>query len=41
MENLFYISDMERLKTRTARLRQLEETLLLKSRGMRAADLAR
>jgi len=31
---------MERLKTRTARLRQLEETLLLRSRGMRAADLA-
>ena len=35
------IGDMERLKTRTARLRQLEETLLLKPGGMRAADLAR
>src|SRR5574342_1198945 len=32
---------MERLKTRTARLRQLEETLLLKPGGMRAADLSR
>jgi predicted DNA-binding transcriptional regulator YafY len=32
---------MERLKTRTARLRQLEEILLLKSGGMRAADLSR
>lgn len=32
---------MERLKTRTARLRQLEEALLLKSGGMRAADLSR
>lgn len=32
---------MERLKTRTARLRQLEETLLLKSGGMRAVDLSR
>jgi len=32
---------MERLKTRTARLRQLEETLLLKPRGVRAADLSR
>ena len=32
---------MERLKTRTARLRQLEETLLLKSGGMRAAELSR
>jgi len=32
---------MERLKTRTARLRQLEEILLLKPRGMRAADLSR
>jgi len=31
---------MERLKTRTARLRQLEETLLLKPRGVRAADLS-
>lgn len=31
---------MERLKTRTARLRQLEETLLLKSGGMRAAELS-
>jgi proteasome accessory factor B len=31
---------MERLKTRTARLRQLEELLLLKPRGMRAADLS-
>ena len=41
MENLFYFSDMERLKTRTARLRQLEEILLLKSRGMCAADLSR
>lgn len=41
MENLFYLCDMERLKTRTARLRQLEETLLLKPGGMRAADLSR
>ena len=41
MENLFYFSDMERLKTRTARLRQLEEILLLKSRGISAADLSR
>jgi predicted DNA-binding transcriptional regulator YafY len=32
---------MERLKTRSARLRQLEETLLLKSGGMRAAELSR
>jgi len=32
---------MERLKTRTARLRQLEETLLLKPGGMRAVDLSR
>ncbi len=32
---------MERLKTRTARLRQLEETLLLKPRGVRAAELSR
>jgi proteasome accessory factor B len=32
---------MERLKTRTARLRQLEETLLLKPGGMRASDLSR
>jgi proteasome accessory factor B len=32
---------MERLKTRTARLRQLEEALLLKPGGMRAADLSR
>lgn len=32
---------MERLKTRTARLRQLEEILLLKPGGMRAADLSR
>ena len=32
---------MERLRTRTARLRQLEETLLLKPGGMRAADLSR
>ena len=32
---------MERLKTRTARLRQLEETLLLKPGGLRAADLSR
>jgi predicted DNA-binding transcriptional regulator YafY len=32
---------MERLKTRTARLRQLEEILLLKPGGMRAVDLAR
>ena len=31
---------MNRLKTRTARLRQLEETLLLKPGGMRAADLS-
>jgi len=31
---------MERLKTRTARLRQLEETLLLKPRGVRATDLS-
>src|SRR6185295_11768390 len=34
-------SDMERLKTRTARLRQLEETLLLEPRGIRAAELSR
>lgn len=40
MESLFYFSDMERLKTRTARLRLLEETLLLKPGGMRATDLA-
>jgi predicted DNA-binding transcriptional regulator YafY len=32
---------MERLKTRTARLRQLEETLLLKPGGLRASDLSR
>lgn len=32
---------MERIKTRTARLRQLEEILLLKTGGMRAADLSR
>src|SRR6185503_16007240 len=32
---------MERLKTRTARLRQLEETLLLEPRGIRAAELSR
>ena len=32
---------MERLKTRTARLRQLEETLLLRPGGMRAAELSR
>ena len=32
---------MERLKTRTARLRQLEEILLLKPGGMRATDLSR
>jgi proteasome accessory factor B len=32
---------MERLKTRTARLRQLEETLLLRPGGMRASDLSR
>jgi len=32
---------MERLKTRTARLRQLEETLLLKPGGLRAVDLSR
>jgi predicted DNA-binding transcriptional regulator YafY len=32
---------MDRLKTRTARLRQLEELLLLKPGGLRAADLAR
>ncbi|HLF90821.1 MAG TPA: WYL domain-containing transcriptional regulator [Anaerolineales bacterium] len=32
---------MERLKTRTSRLRQLEELLLLKPGGLRAADLAR
>ena len=32
---------MERLKTRTARLRQLEETLLLKSGGLGAAELSR
>jgi proteasome accessory factor B len=32
---------MERLRTRTARLRQLEETLLLKPGGMRASDLSR
>jgi len=31
---------MERLKTRTARLRQLEETLLLKPRGVRATELS-
>jgi len=31
---------MERLKTRTARLRQLEEILLLKPGGMRASDLS-
>ena len=31
----------ERLHTRTARLRQLEETLLLKPGGLRATDLAR
>lgn len=31
---------MDRLKTRTARLRQLEETLLLKPGGMRAIDLS-
>jgi predicted DNA-binding transcriptional regulator YafY len=31
---------MERLKTRTARLRQLEEMLLLKPGGMRASDLS-
>jgi len=32
---------MERLKTRTARLRQLEEILLLTSGGMRVSELAR
>lgn len=32
---------MERLKTRTARLRQLEEMLLLKPGGMRVSDLSR
>lgn len=32
---------MERLKTRTARLRQLEEILLLKPGGMRATELSR
>ena len=32
---------MDRLKTRTARLRQLEEFLLLKPGGVRASDLAR
>ena len=32
---------MERLKTRTARLRQLEEILLLKPGGMRVSDLSR
>jgi proteasome accessory factor B len=32
---------MNRLKTRTARLRQLEEILLLKPGGLRAADLSR
>lgn len=32
---------MERLKTRTARLRLLEETLLLKPGGLRAVDLSR
>src|SRR5215510_4555450 len=31
---------MERLKTRTARLRQLEEILLLKPGGMRVTDLS-
>jgi predicted DNA-binding transcriptional regulator YafY len=32
---------MQRIKTRTARLRQLEEILLLRSGGMRATDLSR
>jgi len=41
MEYLFYFYIMERIRTRTARLRQLEETLLLKPGGVRATDLSR